>query len=253
MASTKRWEFRLASWSPHKFATESYVKQKGKRNLLVPNDVEVLGTFELKRFGSEVSLYQLSLVVKVIDGAPVVHSLSLGLTEYATNTDRYKAGLLEPSLLDEDLRGLSLQSLAALLIAKVSLTNKIDVTYVDDYEQFMRLVKAGKQGLAWGDKPEPVFIDSKGVAWFKVFTYDSVKGAQNDLLNAPRRTASRPPHKQVAIAYNEAKSLGESVEGFLSDKFNSTPKTVQRWIKDAKEHGHLDKTKQGRPTRKVGS
>jgi hypothetical protein len=251
--SSRRWDYRLYTWSLRQLTQEDYVKQKGKRNLLVPNDVEVLGTFELKRFGSEVSLYQLSLVVKVIDGAPVVRSLSLGLTEYATNTDRYKTGLLEPSLLDEDLRGLSLQSLSALLIAKVSLTSKLDMTFINDIEEFARLIKAGKQGLAWGDKPEPVFIDSKGVAWFKVFTYDSVKGAQNDLLNAPRRTASRPTHKQVAIAYNEAKSLGESVEGFLSDKFNSTPKTVQRWIKDAKEHGHLDKTKQGRPTRKVGS
>jgi len=251
--SSRRWDYRLSTWSLRQLTQEDYVKQKGKRNLLVPNEVTVSGTFELKRFGSEASLYQLVLDVQVIDGAPVVRAISLGLTPYATTTDRYKRGQLEPSLVDEDLRGLSLQSLAALLIAKVSLTNKIDVTYVDDYEQFMRLVKAGKQGLVWGDKPEPVFIDSKGVAWFKVFTYDSVKGAQNDLLNAPRRTASRPPHKQVAIAYNEAKSLGESVEGFLSDKFYSTPKTVQRWIKDAKEAGELDKTKQGRPTRKVDS
>jgi hypothetical protein len=247
MASSLRWETHLSSYSPSRFPRDTYTKQKGKRNVLVPNDVTIKGRFELSRFGSDVALYQLLLTLQILDGMPIVRSVSLGLTEYATTTDRYKRGQLEPSLLDEDLKGLSLQTLAALIVAKVSLTNKIDVTYVNDYDQFVRDVKQGKQGLAFGDKPEPVFTDDKGVSWYKVFTYDATRRVQGDLVNAPRRTASRPTHKQVAEAYKEAKLLGKPVNRYLQDRFSSSDKSVERWIRQAKDNGYLDETKQGRP------
>jgi hypothetical protein len=246
MTSHKRW-YRLSSYEPSRFPIDSYVKQKGKRNILIPNDVTITGRFDLSRSGKEVLLYQLSLTVQILDGLPIVRSLTLGLNEYAPDSDRFKQGQLEPSLIDEDLKGLSLQTLAALIVAKVSLTNKLDVTYISDYDQFKRDVKQGKQGLAFGHKPEPVFTDDKGVSWYKVFTRDAVGRVQGDLINAPRRTASRPKHKQVAEAYKEAKSLGEPVEEYLATHFDSTIKTVQRWIRDAKANGYLDKTKQGRP------
>ena len=247
MASNARWVPRLSSYAPSRFHIDSYVKLKGKRNILVPSDVTITGRFELSRFGSDVCLYQLLLTLQILDGRPIIRSISLGLTEYATDSDRYKQGQLEPSLLDEDLKGLSLQTLAALIVAKVSLTNKLDVTYVKDYDQFLRDVKRGKQGLAFGDKPEPVLSDNKGVPWYKVFTYDAVSRVQGDLINAPRRTASRPTDKQIAQTYQEAKLLGEPVEKYLANHFGSSTKTVQRWIKVAKVNGYLDKTKQGRP------
>ena len=247
MASVKRWETRLASYTPARFPKDRYVKQKGKRNTLVPSDVTITGNFELTRSGSDVSLYQLSLTVQILDGMAIVRSVSLGLTEYAPTTDRYKRAQLEPSLLDEDLKGLSLQTLATLIVAKVSLTNKQNVTYVSDLDQFKRDVKQGKQGIVFGDMPKPVFTDDKGVSWYKVFTYDAVSRVQGDLINAPRRTASRPTDKQITQAYKEAQSLGEPVEVYLVKTFGSSKKTVQRWIRQAKDNGYLDKTKQGRP------
>ena len=247
MAINKRWETRLSSYAPTRFQIDSYVKQKGKRNVLVPNNVTISANFELTRSGSDVSFYQLAMTLQILDGRPTIRSISLGLTDYATDSDRFKQGQLEPSLLDEDLKGLSLQTLAALVVAKVSVTNKLDVTYVSDYDQFLRDVKRGKQGLAFGAKPEPVFTDDKGVSWFKVFTHDGVSRVQGDLINAPRRTASMPTYAQIAQAYKEAKSLGEPVEEYLATKFGSTIKTVQRWIRLAKDNGYLDKTKQGRP------
>ena len=237
MANTLRWETRLTSYTPSRFPKETYIKLKGKRNVLVPNDVTITGRFELSRFGSDVALYQLVLTLQMLDGMPIVRSISLGFAEYEPDTDRYNFGQLEPSLLDEDLKGLSLQTLAALIVAKVSLTNKIDVTYVNDYDQFVRDVKRGKQGLVFGDKPEPVFTDDKGVSWYKVFTYDATRRVQGDLVNAPRRTASRPTHKQVAEAYKEAKSLGKPVSKHLQDRFSSTDKSVERWIRQAKDNG----------------
>ncbi len=249
--SVNKWQERLYSWSPSTFSKTDYVPLKGKRSILVPSGVDIKGSFSFRRRGFEHDLYDLVLIVRVVECSPVIRFISFGFTNYKPNTPRYELTQLEPSITDFDLRAINLQSLATRLISKVSLTNKVEVKYIDDIEEFERQVRRGVHGIAFGDKPLPVFTDSKGVSWYKTFVYETLDKTSKALNNSPRRTAARPSNKQVATDYKEAQAKGVSIYKFFEGKYDTSQKNVERWISDAKEAGLIPKTKAGRP-RKVG-